>query len=148
MGSQIESFLKFSSIRFQLSNGLSVIFLPTENTRVLALQMWVKTGSIDEGNYLGSGISHFVEHMVFKGSEHRSYADIFKEWFEGAIGPCEVYKAGSYNLTSKLACLRVEHDVLRFEPDIVLLATWAHKLVISGLSSTTPSRMMLPWIGS
>lgn len=79
MGSQIESFLSFSSVRFQLDNGLSVIFLPTENTRVLALQMWVKTGSIDEGNYLGSGISHFVEHMVFKGTERRNYADIFKE---------------------------------------------------------------------
>ena len=79
MGSQIESFLKLSSVRFQLENGLSVIFLPTENTRVLALQMWVKTGSIDEGEYLGSGISHFVEHMVFKGTERRNYAAIFKE---------------------------------------------------------------------
>lgn len=79
MGSQINSFLSFSSVRFQLNNGLSVIFLPTENTRVLALQMWVKTGSIDEGNYLGSGISHFVEHMVFKGTKSRTYADIFKE---------------------------------------------------------------------
>lgn len=79
MGSQIDSFLSFSSVRFQLNNGLSVIFLPTENTRVLALQMWVKTGSIDEGNYLGSGISHFVEHMVFKGTKSRTYADIFKE---------------------------------------------------------------------
>ncbi|MBQ7107462.1 MAG: SGNH/GDSL hydrolase family protein [Clostridia bacterium] len=50
-----------------------------------------------------------------------TYADQFKEWFEVNVGPCEVYKAGSYNLTSKLACLRVEHDVLRYEPDIVFL---------------------------
>ncbi len=79
MGSLIESFLSIPSIRFLLDNGLSVIFLPTENTRVLALQVWVKTGSIDEGCYLGSGISHFVEHMVFKGTKRRSYVDIFKE---------------------------------------------------------------------
>lgn len=73
------SFLSYSSNHFQLDNGLSFVFLPTPNTDVLALQMWVKTGSIHEGRFLGSGISHFVEHMVFKGTEKRSYADIFKE---------------------------------------------------------------------
>lgn len=67
----------------------------------------------------GANTAHNTEHS---GAEaYTPYADTFKEWFEGEIGPCEVYKAGSYNLTSKLACLRVEHDVLRFEPDIVLL---------------------------
>ena len=73
------SFLSYASKHFHLDNGLSVVFLPTANTDVLALQMWVKTGSIHEGRFLGSGISHFVEHMVFKGTEKRSYADIFKE---------------------------------------------------------------------
>jgi len=73
------SFLSYASKHFHLDNGLSVVFLPTANTDVLALQMWVKTGSIHEGRFLGSGISHFVEHMVFKGTEKRTYADIFKE---------------------------------------------------------------------
>lgn len=73
------SFLAYNSNHFHLDNGLSVVFLPTLNSDVLALQMWVKTGSIHEGRFLGSGISHFVEHMVFKGTKKRSYADIFKE---------------------------------------------------------------------
>ena len=73
------SFLSYASNHFHLDNGLSVVFLPTPHTDVLALQMWVKTGSIHEGRFLGSGISHFVEHMVFKGTTKRSYADIFKE---------------------------------------------------------------------
>ena len=73
------SFLSYSSKHFRLDNGLSVVFLPTYDTDVLALQMWVKTGSIHEGRFLGSGISHFVEHMVFKGTAKRTYADIFKE---------------------------------------------------------------------
>ncbi len=73
------SFLSQKSIHFQLDNGLSILFLPVQNTDVLALQMWVKTGSIHEGRFLGSGISHFVEHMVFKGTEKRTYGQIFKE---------------------------------------------------------------------
>lgn len=73
------SFLSYDSHHFHLENGLSVVFLPIPNSDVLALQMWVKTGSIHEGRFLGSGISHFVEHMVFKGTEKRSYANIFKE---------------------------------------------------------------------
>ncbi len=72
-------FLPTPSIHFQLENGLKVIFLPIQHTDVLAIQVWVKTGSIYEGEFLGSGISHFVEHMVFKGTKKRSYADIFKE---------------------------------------------------------------------
>ena len=69
----------YAHVDFKLENGLSVIYLPIPNTQVLALQMWVKTGSIHEGSFLGSGVSHFVEHMVFKGTQHRTYADIFKE---------------------------------------------------------------------
>ena len=69
----------YARVDFKLENGLSVIYLPVLNTQVLALQMWVKTGSIHEGSFLGSGVSHFVEHMVFKGTQHRTYVDIFKE---------------------------------------------------------------------
>lgn len=80
MGSDEEtSFLFYPCSQFKLENGLSVVFLPLPHTEVLALQMWVKTGSIHEGKYLGSGISHFVEHMVFKGTELRTYAEIFRE---------------------------------------------------------------------
>lgn len=80
MSSSIEGrFLPIPSMHFQLKNGLKVIFLPMQHTDVLAIQVWVKTGSIHEGEFLGSGISHFVEHMVFKGTQKRSYSDIFRE---------------------------------------------------------------------
>ena len=39
---------------------------------VVSLQLWVKTGSLHEGSYLGSGISHYIEHLVFKGTERRT----------------------------------------------------------------------------
>lgn len=34
-----------------------------------SVQVWVKSGSIHEGEFLGSGVSHYLEHMVFKGTE-------------------------------------------------------------------------------
>lgn len=75
----LEAFIDYKPQRFVLPNGLSVIFLPNVNTELVAIQLWVKTGSIYENAYLGSGVSHFVEHMVFKGTENRTYANIFSE---------------------------------------------------------------------
>ncbi|MBN1793746.1 MAG: insulinase family protein [Candidatus Omnitrophica bacterium] len=55
-----------------LDNGLTVILRYRPNSELVACQYWVKTGSAYEGSYLGSGISHFIEHMIFKGSEDHS----------------------------------------------------------------------------
>ncbi len=57
--------------RFVLPNGLTVLLKPDQTTPVCSAQVWIKTGSIHESQHLGSGISHFVEHMLFKGTERR-----------------------------------------------------------------------------
>ena len=41
------------------------------SSELVSLVAVVKGGSSDEGDYLGSGISHFVEHLLFKGTEKR-----------------------------------------------------------------------------
>lgn len=51
-----------------LPNGLSLILDPDPAAPVVSAQIWVETGSIHEDAHLGSGISHFLEHMVFKGT--------------------------------------------------------------------------------
>ena len=50
-----------------LPNGLTVILDPDSAAPVVSAQVWVETGSLHEGALLGSGVSHFLEHMVFKG---------------------------------------------------------------------------------
>ncbi|MGE9270992.1 MAG: insulinase family protein, partial [Verrucomicrobiales bacterium] len=50
-----------------LPNGLSLILAPDPSAPVISTQIWVETGSIHENQHLGSGIAHFLEHMVFKG---------------------------------------------------------------------------------
>ncbi len=51
----------------RLPNGLTLILDPDPAAPVISAQLWVESGSLHEGAGLGSGISHFLEHMVFKG---------------------------------------------------------------------------------
>jgi predicted Zn-dependent peptidase len=58
-----------------LPNGLVVITEPMEHVRSVSVGVWVRTGSRREPATL-NGISHFIEHMVFKGTEHHSAEEI------------------------------------------------------------------------
>lgn len=55
-----------------LSNGLTFVHRADFASPVVSLQLWVKAGSLHEGVYLGSGISHYIEHLLFKGTERRT----------------------------------------------------------------------------
>ena len=51
-----------------LPSGLTLILDPDPAAPVISVQAWIATGSIHEGHLLGTGVSHFLEHMVFKGT--------------------------------------------------------------------------------
>lgn len=59
-----------------LPNGLTIIVDPDRSAPVASVQAWVATGSIHEGDWLGAGLSHILEHMLFKGTETRGAGDI------------------------------------------------------------------------
>jgi predicted Zn-dependent peptidase len=61
-----------------LPNGLTVITEQMQHIRSVSIGIWVTTGSRDEDPQW-NGISHFVEHMVFKGTKHRSAEDIARQ---------------------------------------------------------------------
>ena len=61
-----------------LPNGLTVITEEMQHIRSISVGIWVKTGSRDEDPEW-NGISHFIEHMVFKGTKHRSAEDIARQ---------------------------------------------------------------------
>jgi predicted Zn-dependent peptidase len=64
--------------RTVLPNGAIVISEQMDNIRSISLGIWVKTGSRHEDSDL-NGISHFVEHMVFKGTTTRSAQHIARQ---------------------------------------------------------------------
>ncbi len=55
---------------FTLENGLKVLLVPRAGTGITAVDIWVNVGSLNETREI-SGISHFFEHMLFKGTEKR-----------------------------------------------------------------------------
>jgi predicted Zn-dependent peptidase len=59
----------------KLSNGATIISEHMDGLRSVALGFWFRVGSRDELNEQ-SGISHFLEHMMFKGTEKRTALDI------------------------------------------------------------------------
>ncbi|MDQ6808765.1 MAG: insulinase family protein [Verrucomicrobiota bacterium] len=54
-----------------LPNGLTVIVQEDRSAPVASVQAWCGTGSIDEDEHLGAGLSHILEHMLFKGTKTR-----------------------------------------------------------------------------
>ncbi|KPJ57490.1 hypothetical protein AMJ49_00720 [Parcubacteria bacterium DG_74_2] len=54
--------------KFKLENGLRTIFIPQKNTQAVTVLVLVKTGSKYEKKDI-NGISHFLEHMCFKGTK-------------------------------------------------------------------------------
>ncbi len=63
----------------QLSNGLSVVAEINPDAHTSAVGFFVKTGARDEAAEV-MGVSHFLEHMMFKGTERRSADDINREF--------------------------------------------------------------------
>jgi predicted Zn-dependent peptidase len=64
--------------RTVLPNGLIVLTERMEHLRSVAMGVWIKSGSRCEAAEI-NGISHFVEHMVFKGTRSRSSLNIARE---------------------------------------------------------------------
>jgi predicted Zn-dependent peptidase len=61
-----------------LENGIRVVSHQMLDHRSVSLGIWVETGSRHESHH-ENGISHFIEHLLFKGTERRSAAQIAEE---------------------------------------------------------------------
>jgi zinc protease len=62
-----------------LDNGLVIITREDHCAPVVSAQVWCQTGSITEGKWLGAGLSHVLEHMLFKGTTTRPGSRIDQE---------------------------------------------------------------------
>lgn len=66
-----ESQLKITT----LENGIRIITEKMHNVRSVSIGVWIKAGSRDE-NISNNGVSHFLEHMLFKGTKRRTAKEI------------------------------------------------------------------------
>jgi predicted Zn-dependent peptidase len=77
-----------------LDNGIRVLSEEVSNAHSVSLGIWVENGSRHEARHQ-SGISHFVEHLLFKGTERRSAALIAEE-MDAVGGVLNAFTAKEY----------------------------------------------------
>src|SRR5260370_5761166 len=70
--SALISFPPSTAQKWILPNGLTVVVQEDHSAPVASVQAWCATGSIDEDQHLGAGLSHILEHMLFKGTKTRT----------------------------------------------------------------------------
>jgi len=93
-----------------LENGLRVVSEEIAHVRSVSIGIWVECGSRYE-NVENNGISHFIEHMLFKGTQKRSAYDIAKE-IDAVGGAINAFTGKEYT------CLYAR--VLKKDTDIAL----------------------------
>jgi predicted Zn-dependent peptidase len=62
--------------KWVLPDGLTLVVQEDHSAPVASVQAWCATGSIDEDAWLGAGLSHILEHMLFKGTKTQASSEI------------------------------------------------------------------------
>ena len=96
-----------------LENGVRVITEKMAHVRSVSLGVWITTGSRSESS-AQNGISHFIEHMVFKGTTKRSAEDIARsvDSIGGGLDAFTAKELVSYNTKVLDEHLPLAFDVL------------------------------------
>ncbi|HKY31435.1 MAG TPA: pitrilysin family protein [Candidatus Polarisedimenticolia bacterium] len=76
------------------SNGLTLLTEEMPNLRSVSLGVWLKQGSRHESAD-ENGVSHFIEHLLFKGTERRTAAEIAKT-IDAIGGQCDAFTSKEY----------------------------------------------------
>lgn len=80
----------------KLPNGLTAIVKENHRAPVVAIQVWVQAGSVYETEK-ERGITHLIEHMIFKGTEKRGPGEVAKE-IESVGGSINAYTSLDYTV--------------------------------------------------
>jgi len=67
------------SAYFELANGLTLVVAEHHSAPLASVQAWCQTGSIHEGEWLGGGLTHLLEHLLFNGTGRRTSKQISDE---------------------------------------------------------------------
>jgi len=86
----LEPLLAESVNRWVLPNGLVGLSKEDRAAGLVSAQVWIRSGSTQEGQWLGTGLSHYLEHMVFKGTARRGPLQISAE-VQAAGGTINAY---------------------------------------------------------
>lgn len=80
--------------KYTCSNGLRIVLEEIPDVRSVTIGVWVRSGSRNETE-INNGMSHFIEHMLFKGTDNRSARDI-AESFDSIGGQVNAFTSKEY----------------------------------------------------
>ena len=108
-----------------LSSGIRMVMEQTSYVQSVAIGIWVKAGAVDEDSKY-AGISHYIEHMMFKGTENRTAREIASDIdriggqinaFTGKEATCYYVKAiySNYKQAADVICDMLSHSLFEKE---------------------------------
>jgi zinc protease len=101
--------------QFELSNGLTVVVIPDHRTPVVTHMIWYRVGSADEVSGQ-SGLAHFLEHLMFKGTE-RNPAGKFSRVVATIGGQENAFTSQDYTAYFQRIAKTNLEEVMHFEAD-------------------------------
>jgi len=117
------------AIYFLLPNGCEIILKEKRNAPVVSIQGWVRTGALHEGRWMGSGLSHFCEHLLFKGTTKRPTGKLDQD-IRGAGGDDNAYTTSErtvYHITTAASGFDISFDALS---DMIMDSTFPPEEVV------------------
>lgn len=106
-----------------LTNGLRVVVTPVPTAQAAAVAFFVGVGSRHEDQKT-NGVSHFIEHMLFKGTENRPTASDISEAIEGAGGGLNAFT------TKEMTCYWNNLPFERVDTGIEVLADMVQRSLL------------------
>jgi predicted Zn-dependent peptidase len=101
----------------RIGSGLTVAVDPMPSSRSVAVGVWVDAGARDEPDHL-TGVSHFLEHLVFKGTATRSATDISRA-VDRVGGDINAFTSKEYTSYYLRVPARHVHDGIELLGDVV-----------------------------
>ncbi len=97
----------------ELENGMKILIKNMAGSEMISINLWINVGSNNEPDNM-SGISHFIEHMLFKGTEKRKVGEmsIEIEALGGYLNGFTSYEATAYQITVPKANLFKALEIL------------------------------------
>jgi zinc protease len=100
---------------FTLPNGLQVVVIPDHRTPVVTHMIWYRVGSADETPGK-SGLAHFLEHLMFKGTA-KNPAGRFSQWLAEIGGQENAFTTSDYTAYFQRIAKEYLPMVMEFEAD-------------------------------
>lgn len=112
-----DSLVNYPPVRmWTLDNGLVCLFWENHTAPVVSMRVVVKTGSMYEGQYLGAGISHYLEHVVSGGTTTKRSEEEYEDMLAGLGSTSNAYT--SRNVT----CYYITGTSDAFEQQLEMLS--------------------------